>query len=129
MMNFWTAPNWKYFKDTAGTSTTCYSNILLHSNHLSNQLCLAKISFLPPIPNKILCKQWTQAFPFVIENPWFLFPSGTQFTQICAMWIAILRLQINVFISVLPLFLVQRPQRIRTRSDKASNHLPIIPVI
>lgn len=36
---------------------------------LDSQLNLVKISFLPPVPVKILCKHCTQESPFVFRDP------------------------------------------------------------
>ena len=66
--NFCAGPNHKYDKDSAWTPAACYSEGLLLSDSLGNQLWLANICFLPPTSIKILCKGHMQAFPFVFRK-------------------------------------------------------------
>lgn len=111
--------NWaKHSKDSVGTSATCYSNRLLLSDSFSNQLCLAKISFLLPTPIRILCKQHVQAFPFVLkkkQNPDFCSQVGHSLgchLNLCSLNCNSETLnECFCFISVLPLFLVDNTIR------------------
>lgn len=78
-MDFCTGPNSKYSQASAGAPAIQHRNEVLLSDSLRKPLWLARTSFLLPTPTRILCKQHRQAFPFVFNKPWLLFPSESNF--------------------------------------------------